>query len=215
MTSGGIQLVVGSRGSGKSTKARELAKPYKMAIAIDPARDWQRTRGWKRANDLKQVIALIRRHWKAGARISYTPPVGYEAEALNHVARIVTQAQAGFAEGRLKRKFLIAVDEAAECYGNRHQEATAMAEFKRVINQGRHDGIDVIAITQRPADVATRLRTNADIWWAFRLGDQTAIKAVAEKIGRKEAAQLATMPPFTYLQISNGNVQKGRTRKPR
>ena len=215
MSSGGVVLITGSRGSGKSTKARELASSYKMAVAIDPARDWQWSRGWVRADTLKEVAALIRKHWRGGKRIAYTPPVGYEAEALHHLSGMVFQAQEAFFAGSSARKFLVVVDEAAEAYGNRHQERQDLTGFKRVLNQGRHHGIDVVAITQRPQDVATRMRTNADTFYAFRLGDAAAIKAVADKIGRAEAAKVAKLPAFSYVQISDGEVKNGKTRKPR
>ncbi len=215
MTDAKANFIVGSRGSGKSTLARQMAKTFKCAVAIDPAGDWAKSPGWIKADTLKEVRAMMAGRYKRGFRICYTPPVGRERDALSQISKWAMEFQRPFHEERSTRKFCLVVDEMAEAYSNADQQRSDQSHFRRVILQGRHYGIEVIGITQRPQDVATRYRSQAAVVYAFRVGEVAARKPIAELIGGREAGALVGLARGEYLEIEAGNVTKRRTRKPR
>ena len=213
MKDAGITAIWGARGSGKSTKAREIAEQFDCCLALDPIGDWGKEPGWKPVPTLQAMADTITANWQSGFKLAYTPPTGKEAGALHHISELLMQFQAGYHSGQHTRKICLLTDEMAEAYSNAHAMREDLPGYKRAILQGRHYGLELVGISQRPQDVAARFRDNAAVTYAFALHDARARAVIGQTIG-KEADDLGRFERFDYLRIEAGVVAKGRTEKP-
>jgi DNA helicase HerA-like ATPase len=208
-----IVSVNGSTGSGKTTLARQLIADKFRCVLIDPAGDdaWRRS-GFKPVRDLPQLSKAIAQHWRDGFRLVLVPPAHKGAEALDGVSLLLCQYQERLYRREADGVSLI-VDEMAECYSNAHAARGDLTGFRRVILQGRHFGISVYGITQRPADVAAQFRDNCHRAFYFRLHDETSRLRIIARLGRAHESALRGLRPFEYLAEEGGAVTKGKTRK--
>jgi DNA helicase HerA-like ATPase len=204
--------VYGARGSGKSTLARQLVRDRHRVIVLDPSRDWQK-RGVKAVRDLSELSALIARDWKRGFNVVYTAPPGKDALALHRLSDLICAYQEKFYRGRTSDEVTLVVDEMAEAYSNADAQSDHLSGFRRVILQGRHFGIGVVGISQRPADIAARFRDNCGRTFCFALHDHTSRDAIVKRIGRSHAGAVGSLAAFEYLAIVGSGVTRGKTRK--
>jgi hypothetical protein len=206
-------LILGARGSGKSTKAREVTGKSFRRVTIDPSGDWQR-RGVKPVRDLPELSKLIAAKWRSGFDVVLTPPPGKEAIALHHVSDMLFHFQAQVYRGKPSQEVMLVVDEMAEAYSNADAQRANLSGFRRTILQGRHYGISVCGITQRPQDVATRYRDNCDKIFAFSLYADAGRDAVVAMMGRAHAASYDGLKKYEFLEKdgATGAVRKGKTR---
>ncbi|MGA7676471.1 MAG: hypothetical protein WCA78_15675 [Rhizomicrobium sp.] len=208
-----LVLVLGSRGSGKSTKARELTARAFRRVVLDPSKDWQ-AHGVRAVRSLPDLSKLIAARWRDGFDCVYTPPAGHEAIALHHLSNLVLAYQEKFYRLHHEEdEVTIVVDEMAEAYGNDDARRQYLSGFRRVILQGRHFGVSVVGISQRPADVAARYRDNCPRWYAFQLHDHTSRETVLQHIGPEYGAQYRALARFEFLVAEEGRVSKGKTAK--
>jgi len=209
-----IVSINGSTGSGKSTLARELVAGKFRAVLVDPANDaaWRKD-GFKRVRDLPELSKAIAAGWRGGFRLVLVPPAHLCAEALDGVSLLLCAYQEKLYHGKDADGASLIVDEMAECYSNSHVTRSDLRGFRRVILQGRHFGISVYGITQRPADVAAQFRDNCDRAFYFRLHDATSRDRVVARLGKEHEKAYRTLADFEYLAEARGVVSKGRTRK--
>ncbi len=199
----------GATGTGKSTKLRELLKPYRHAVVLDP---WGEDREWasqrfERVRDVDGLSAALAQRWRAGFRLVLVPPADKTAEALHWVSTLIF----GYSDKVCLPRLALAVDEMAECYGTVHAQRQRLTGFRRIILQGRHINCSVYGVTQRPQDVATQFRANCDRRFFFALHTATARNAVLEDIGR-EHASLLPAKDYEFLEWRRGKITRGRTR---
>ncbi len=209
-----IVSINGGTGSGKTTLARQIIADKFRAVLIDPAGDksWHRS-GFRPARDMPQLSKAIAAHWRDGFRLVLVPPAHLCAEALDCVSLLVLAYQGRLYRGRDADNVSLIVDEMAECYSNAHAMRSDLRGFRQVILQGRHFGISVYGITQRPADVAAQFRDNCDPAYYFQLFDDTSRVRIIGKLGREYREALRGLQKFEYLKVSAGQVTKGRTQK--
>jgi DNA helicase HerA-like ATPase len=210
-----IYCVYGMRGTGKSTVGVSIVKRANMpTVIIDTSGSWSEDLGIVEVHSLKQVAAKIRAKWHQNFKIIYNPPEGYEVLALHQLSRLMEKAQANYKLGKMRRQVLLVVEEAHEFYPS---EGMKQAEqgFKRVLNKGRHWGINVIALTQRPNEIRPTIRGQADITYCLKLKDEASIKAIVAIAGRKYKDDFENLKRFEYLKISDDGVEACKVRKPR
>ncbi len=209
-----IDCIFGMRGSGKSTKAMELFRKSNMpGIVVDPTRSWGKDLGVEVSGSLKAVVSKMRNNWKKKFRIVYTPPAGHEAAALHHISGILFRAQSGYFSGKHQRQVMLVAEEANLSYPSTTLPAN-LNGFTAAINQGRHYGVNVIAITQRPALIHPNLRGNASDTYVFRLADDRSRSAVMEICGTRHRQTLQSLKKFHFMRIADGEVTLGKTRRP-
>ena len=74
---------------------------------------------------------------------------------------------------------VICVEEAQNVLSEEFIKSTTNP-FVRVAKEGRKFGIGLIAITQRPSAIAEEIRTQAENFFAFYMGNSKVIKALVE-----------------------------------
>jgi DNA helicase HerA-like ATPase len=209
-----VVSINGATGSGKSTLARELVADKYRAVLVDPADDaaWRKV-GFRRVRDLPELSRAIAASWRNGFRLALVPPAHLCAEALDGVSLLLCAYQEKLYNGRDLGGVSLVVDEMAECYSNAHVMRSDLRGFRRVILQGRHFGISVYGVTQRPADVAAQFRDNCDRAFYFQLYDATSRDRVVARLGKEHERAYRSLAQFEYLAEVRGAISKGRTRK--
>jgi len=201
--------VFGMSGSGKSHKARAMLKDHRRVLVIDPSRDWERQGfGEPLRGDGNTISAALAKGIARKAFcFTYCPPHGRDVQAMAEIARALMHYQLPYMESTGKRgaDCVMVMDEAAALYPN----AAAMRPGNPVsalILQGRHYGIGLLAISQRPADVALQLRSQAQVTHAFKLVDESSVKAVRALHMAAAGLDLPGLPPRRYYSISGDGV---------
>lgn len=76
----------------------------------------------------------------------------------------------------------------------------------RVCNQGRHYGVNVIGVTQRPALVSATFRGNISEAYIFPLSWGEDKNAILQMLGREHADGLTRLQDYRCLHWRNGHV---------
>lgn len=196
-------LIVGATGTGKSHLARRLVEAHRArrTLIVDPSGDWSRV---LKTTPLRRTELIKWLQRKRPARVAiYEPAAGEEARDAAICARLAMEAQLPFESGHMAHRFLLVLEEAAELVPATRPPAPTM---KAAILRGRHRGLDMMAISQRPSQVHADFRSNAGLRLLFPVYDPLDVRAIGDLIGREQAARLATLPKFHALAWRDGRV---------
>ncbi len=208
-----LWAVFGRRGSGKSTIVKGIARDPKRSkvVAFDPMREYG-GRGWVRASTLSETVQAMRKRWKTGFRISYVPDAGDEAAELHRLSELLWKVQSPYETGRDARKLTLIIEEANLGMPN-HALPAGLNGMARLINQGRHRGLEAIAVSQRPALVSKTYRANCTKTFVFPLADETDRAEIGKVVGRGELPALRSLQKFNFWMLEDGRKSVGLTKK--
>lgn len=195
----------GMRGSGKTTRARELARTRARVVAFDPLQEWATFPGFRTCTTLRELLAALKRSWRQ-FRLAYVPAPGQLPAQLHGVAAVLWQAQAPYPACP---PLTLVVDELDQTYPA-HKLPAQLDGMTTLVLRGRHRGVEVLGISQRPALVSLSFRGNCALQYVLPLAAQQDRAAVLALIGREHAAQLAQLAPHEWLEASPGTVRRGR-----
>lgn len=198
-----IAFVVGRRGSGKSTRVAQLIRPVRRVVAFDPIAEYGGIR-CERIGDVRKALAA---NWGRGFRVSYVPPANYEMQAADELSRLLQRAQQPYFDGRDDRQITLVLEEADLAYPS---SGKAPGALKALCLRGRHYGINIVAVSQRPTLVHPTLRGNARSWYVLPLDYDDDRREVLAKAGRQYADQLRTLQPHNFFHIRDGAVEAGK-----
>lgn len=199
----------GGRGSGKSTRAKFLAKHYQRLIVIDPAGDYW-GKDYIRCKNLNDVLKAIKLNWARDFKIYFdiSHADDYESELLA-LSRALFIVQKPYFAGRDRRKMCLICDEMSLTAPNQ-KKAKGSRDFLKLVNLGRHYGLEIIGISQRPAQVDTDFRSNCAENYFFRLADHNDISAVKSTLGSLAESCTRLEPHNFYYKDDMGKIVKGK-----
>ena len=207
------ELVVGRIGSGKTTRALELTGGRPRVVAWDPLGQYPREHGFSRADSLVQVLGQLSRRWAKSFKIAYVPQ-GDPVAALHGLSVLLWEAQAHYEDGRDPRKLTLIAEELNLGFPS-HALPKGQRGFRKLTLQGRHRGVDIVGVTQRPADIGAAFRGQVSRTYILPLEDEIEIAWALRKIGRERNAELRALKPHHYFEYSEGEVKKGKNRRRR
>jgi hypothetical protein len=199
--------VYGRRGSGKTTLVQRLLVGCDRVVVFDPLGQYAREFRWSGAVSLGALHLQVRAGWERGFRIALTPSGDFAAE-LHRLSVYLWAVQEPYDLGRDHRKLTLVVEEAnlsmpvARLPGD-------MQGFLRLVLQGRHRGIEIIGVTQRPALVSADFRGNVAETCVFGLGFEDDCR-----LFRRHAEAVAALPAHSYLRFVDGRVEPGKNPAP-
>lgn len=204
--------VFGRRGSGKSTLVKSLIKTGRPKLIVFDAIGEYGGRSWRQCSSKKELIAAMKAGWKKGFKISYKPVDGNHIEDLHQVCMICFKVQEPYRQGHDDRKLTLVVEEAdlsmpAQAVGR------DVSGMQKLTLQGRHWGLEAIAVSQRPALVSTHFRGNVAHSYVFALSSQADRDEIAKVIGRENRSMLTQMQNHQFIRIENGAFVPGKTSK--
>lgn len=206
-----LTLITGRRGSGKSTRAKAMTKGKPKVVVFDPLDEYT---GGKivKCYSLPEVGRAIRRLYGRGFAISYVPSAGGEAECLHRLTSALWQVQSPYEDGRDARKLTLVVEEMDLSFPS-HKIPTEFSGMSNIVNRGRHVGIEVVGVTQRPAQVSKTFRGNVLTTYVFPLAEEDDQQAMLKRLGKRWKEPLRTLANHHCLMAENGQVTAFRQSK--
>lgn len=190
--------VYGDKGMGKSLYARAMVaariNSRGRVVMIDPAGSLA-FHGLGRQVTVAQAVAGLA---KVGSSAPFAIRVRPEwTEEITDLFRAVYEC------GRL----LLVVDEAHD-YG---AAGTLDDNFKRLVEKGRNQYIDLCTTAQAPVGLHPRIRSLWDVVVSFRQKDPKYAEKLAEDCFRdpRAAGWLMQLPRFHYLRVDARGVSRG------
>lgn len=203
--SGKRAAIFGKSGSGKTHFAKKnIVTGLDRVLAFDPEEEFADMPGFITVTSLQKLAAHALDCWEGNFRIAYVPNPGREEQELSEISRLVERYQEPFKAGQTNDMVTMVVDELNLSFPLNFRPNND--GFARICSRGRKRGINVIGISQRPAEVATRFRGNLDRIAVFELSLPNDWKAVADYVGIDARERLAEMPQFSHLRWENGEV---------
>ena len=204
-----VECVYGATGSGKSTCAKALLKDRPKVVVFDPMGEYGGRKGWISARTIEDAERAMARQWARGpVRVAYVCPSGREDEAAA-LADLCWRAQGRFPAD--PRPLTLVLEEANRAYPNKRLPPSAAA-LDVVTLQGRHRGISLLVISQRPALISTDLRGQATRLNVFQLPgphDRRAVDEVCDGV----AGPLRSLARYEFIRIEGVRFERWRTLK--
>jgi len=188
-----IILIVGFRGSGKSTVASSILRANDGVLVFDPHGDpaysWIKNTG-RSIEELKDYS-----HWRRQAKpqtkvaIRYIPDGRLDPfDSLNDFCAWVW----GW------RNAWVCVEEVSEsCRGVSAQGMPP--ELRRLVNQGRHRGINQIYCGLRYAEVPRPISAGADVQILFRSQEPLDLDSMRPRVGSEATEKVEGLGPHEAL----------------
>jgi len=202
--------VYGGRGQGKSTHVKALIRNEKRVVVFDPMREYGSLPGFTAAASLHQIRDRMIAGKGQAYKIAYQPLTEDFPLALHQLCRFLFQAQKPYFENRSRADIALVVEE-LNMTAPSHNLPKGQEGFKAAVLQGRHYGLNIIGVTQRPKLVAPYFRDNCEDEVVFKLACPDSIAYVEKKIGNaSDRGQIFALKPHEYLHIQGFNVTKGK-----
>lgn len=200
--------VWGGRGSGKSTRIKELVRQNNRVIAVDPIGEYAEA-GFQAYKTHQGLYKGLRAAWNSGFRFSLDVSEAQDMQGmflkLSHDLRLI---QKPYYDGKDSRKITLVVDEMSLLVPNRSM-AEGERDFLMLINVGRHYGIEIIGASQRLAQVHTDFRGNCAENYYFRTTAHVDKNAARQILGPSHADELGLLKPHQYIFMADGRIVKG------
>lgn len=210
----------GCSGSGKSTRQSEMVATRRRVIALDP-KGTSFNRGFKVCTSLRGkggVYDTVKKNWHKGFKIKIN--TGLDGDVCLAIIQeivpalfLIQQPYIQGAAGMEGKEISLVIDEADLFFPNRSAARGAQVQIDHLTRRGREYGIEVIAASQRLAQVATTFRGNCTEHYFLAQGDHNDLDAVLSMIGRKYDAELRGLRAHEYLHKSmeiGGEIRKGK-----
>lgn len=206
----------GARGSGKTTRQKELLRERERVIVLDPMGNFQ-ARGFKVISTLPALWKIIKAGWNTGFRVIVR--TGHHESAciafMQRLTRGLFIVQGPYKAEKDSRTICLVIDEVQKFFPNRRMEPKEQEPLEDMIALGRHYGIEIIAASQRLAKVWTEFRGNASQHYFFSAADHTDLQAVGQVIGPKNRELVAGLRVHEYLHFSRsagGAIVRGKNK---
>lgn len=185
-------LCVGFRGSGKSTVASSILRPNIGVFVFDPHGDPAYSWIPNTARSIAQLEDYAR--WCRESRptrgsIRYVPDGRLDPYfALNDFCAWVWRWH----------DVSIGIEEVSE--STRSPSAAGMPpELRRIVNQGRHKGINQIYCGLRYAEIPRSISAGADVQILFRSGEPRDLNSMRSRIGIEATERVESLGPHEAL----------------
>lgn len=202
--------VYGGRGQGKSTYVKAMIGIYPRIIVFDPMAEYVNESGFKPAYHLTDIQhAMIEGQGKQ-YRIAYVPPQGIDyPRALHELCVFLEMAQQPYANNASTQKICVVVEE-LNLSAPSSPLPSDCQQFVRMCAQGRHFGVEIIGVTQRPKMVMPNFRSLAAEEVIFKISDYDDISAIDRKLAPEWKGQIFNLQVHEFLKVQGSTVTKGK-----
>jgi DNA helicase HerA-like ATPase len=198
----------GASGSGKSSLAKRMLKGRGRVVVFDPLDEYA-AQGMKAVRRGQDMVAGIAANWR-GFRLAYVPRAGREAAHLSQMSFTLMKVQAAYkASGGRKGAPLVLVVEEMNLPFPVHGGAEKCPGFAEICSRGRHYGIEVIGLSQRIAEVATRFRGNCTETYVLRQQGPRDVAAAADALGI-DKGRVQGLRNLDWLHNKAGEIRAGK-----
>ena len=174
----------GASGSGKTHEALKLIKSSKRVIAFDPVKEFG---GFivdlDRATWKHRILTHVKKNWSKGYRISLQGGLQNPSQFGHDLWELLKRIQDPYLNGKAKAKIVLVIEEADRLVPVKDLPASRQGLQKEAPMRGRHFGVDMIVLTQRPQMISKDVQGNALIQKFFALADIPAQTVAAQILG--------------------------------
>ena len=189
-----IQTVIGHKGYGKTSLTEMLIfLQDKPAIIADPR--WQFGAEQKRRvffSSVGKFRNFIYNYDNYDKFVKYRLEcvVKVDDETFEELAQIVSKM----------KKVCFVVDEVDMFFDTR---ATSKAQMYKLVHYGRHNEIDLITTSRRPANISRNLTSQTDIFYISRLREPADKKYIKDIFGAQFVDIVGNLERFTFLKYED------------
>lgn len=184
-----IIVVCGGSGTGKSAWVKQQIATAKRCIVWDITGEYAR-HGFLQINSATQLIAALK---STSARIAYVPA---------SVSHFDLFCRAAYAWGRCT----VVVEELADVT----TPGKAPTGWGMIVRRGRHQGLTVYGVTQRPAESDKTIIGNATLTHCCKLKRDTDRAYMAREMGCDKKL-LDALKPLEFIEADElGRVRRGK-----
>lgn len=203
-----IEGYYGGRGQGKSTGVKQRIAKEPRVIVYDPMREYHREKGFKVARSLNDVRKLMIAGQGMKYKIAFQPSTDNHAQAVHELCKFLFFAQQPYQQNKSKRQMVLVVEEMNLCAPS-HNLPMNQRGFSKAVLQGRHYGINIIGVTQRPKTIAPIFRDNADVENVYKLSCADSVSYIEKKItDPKYQGAIFKLKPHEFLKIEAFSIKK-------
>lgn len=204
--------IFGRRGSGKTTKAKELlnAPERKRIVIFDIKGEYPYTK----LSGKKEFAEYMANNWNGSFKVSYVPKAREKnpcIKELSDLCNAISTAQEKDCESGKGKNITILVEEMSICAPNQ-KTPDGYGGFEAMVNLARSWGVEIIGISQRPAQVNTDYRGNSSQTYYFGLSDDLDIKAARQKLKGMEQELDGLQPHEYFLAVDGKGIIRGRNK---
>lgn len=212
MKTASIEAVFGFRGAGKTTLVQRRAAGLRRVVVFDVTGEYSRDFGFAKFDNIDLLAGWFRANRFGPIRAAYTPAGRVDhIAALSELARLLWVVQDPYYRGQVQSEITLIAEELNLGYPPNPPRKHGW--FTQAVLQGRHAGISIIGVSQRPALVSPNFRGNAERWFVFPLGYEQDRAEVVSRIGREHAGTLRNLKKHNFIVYEDGNIRLGKNRK--
>ncbi|MEQ8829732.1 MAG: DUF87 domain-containing protein [Alphaproteobacteria bacterium] len=200
--SGTREAIYGRSGSGKSYLAKRLVRDIRRVVAFDPEGEYGELPGFHTVKSLGALLEALKDCWNGSFKLAYVPTALREEKELHEIACLLEWMQEPFLAGKSDLKVTLLVDELNLSFPI--SPRPEHSGFARLCSRGRKRGINLIGVTQRPAEVATRFRGNLDRVRVFALAAPQDFTAIKDAMGADGEARVRALGAYEHVLYENG-----------
>ena len=196
--------IYGRSGSGKSYYAKKLIAGMDRIVCFDPEDEYGSLKGFMQVSSLDDLLELLSDNWDKNFRVAFVPAAMREEAQLHEVSQLLERMQQPYLNHKTDKKVTLLVDEL-----NLSFPLNAKPEydgFARLCSRGRKRGINIIGITQRPAEVATRFRGNIDRLACFALSVPNDFSVIRGTIGAEAEDKVRGLERYGHIFFEEGKL---------
>ncbi len=199
--------IFGASGCGKTTKARELTANLSRLIYFDPLAELATSAGITGVfSSIDRLKIALKRDFCKGFRFDFIPTFGNEIKELNDLCYFLLEVQSGYKAGKHQAQITLFVDELDIAFPSGITQRDTQNGFAYLCRRGRHYGINLIGISQRPHQVDICFRGNCSgVYW-FRHAEPSDIDVAARALGKEYRETLRNLGNYQYIYKSGGQV---------
>lgn len=198
--------IFGASGCGKTTKARELTGKLGRIVYFDPLQELAKERGVKAFFDLESLKKALRKDFARGFRFAFCPGFGDEIGQLNDLCYFLVELQGGYMAGRHSAQMTLVVDELDLGFPSGMTQRDSKNGFAYLCRRGRHYGINLVGISQRPAQVDVCFRANCSAVYLFRHTDPIDFDVAVKMLGKEYREKFRLLDNFQYIYKSGQKI---------
>lgn len=152
-------------------------------------------------NGINDFFNILKKRWKKGFKIIYTPQTGREIADLSAISKMIYAAQ-----GPTSPNITLFIDEAQDGVPSGIAQRDAANGVVAIARKGRDRGINLLIASQRVKTVDISIRANLSYVYYFKLRELADIKEANQLINDFES--LVSMENFEYWLIDKSGNKK-------